>query len=51
MTPIVDGLEQTYHGHLVFKRIDANEGDGPAVPIPQRPPELAARVRGTADAN
>ena len=31
MTPIVDGLEQTYHGHLVFKRIDANEGDGPAI--------------------
>ncbi|MCB0165462.1 MAG: thioredoxin family protein [Anaerolineae bacterium] len=31
MTPIVDGLEQTYRGRLVFKRVNANEGDGPAI--------------------
>lgn len=31
MTPIVNGLEQTYRGRVVFKRIDANEGDGPAI--------------------
>ncbi|MCB9098860.1 MAG: thioredoxin family protein [Anaerolineales bacterium] len=31
MTPIVDGLEQTYRGRLVFNRVNANEGDGPAI--------------------
>lgn len=31
MTPIVDGLEQSYGDQLVFRRIDAIEGDGPAI--------------------
>lgn len=31
MTPIVDGLEQTYGAQLVFKRVNAIEGDGPAI--------------------
>ncbi|HMR62915.1 MAG TPA: thioredoxin family protein [Anaerolineae bacterium] len=31
MTPVVDGLEQQYGGQVVFKRINALEGDGPEV--------------------
>ena len=31
MAPIVDGLEQKYGGQIVVQRINANEGDGPAV--------------------
>ncbi|MCB0212472.1 MAG: thioredoxin family protein [Anaerolineae bacterium] len=31
MKPIVDGLEQTYGEQLVFKRINAIEGNGPAI--------------------
>ena len=31
MTPIVDGLEQFYSEQLIFKRINAVEGDGPAI--------------------
>lgn len=31
MTPIVDGLEEQYHGRVAFQRIDANRGDGPAI--------------------
>lgn len=31
MTPIVDGLEQIYSEQLIFKRINAVEGDGPAI--------------------
>lgn len=31
MTPIVDGLEQQYGGSVVFKRINAAVGDGPAI--------------------
>ena len=31
MKPIVDGLESQYGDQVVFRRINANEGDGPAV--------------------
>jgi len=31
MTPIVDGLERTYQGRVVFRWIDANGEDGPAI--------------------
>lgn len=31
MTPIVDGLETQYAGQIAFQRINANEGDGPAI--------------------
>jgi thioredoxin-like negative regulator of GroEL len=31
MRPIVDGLEEAYRGQLVVKRINANEGAGPAL--------------------
>lgn len=31
MKPIVDGIEQQYADKLVFKRINADEGDGPAI--------------------
>ena len=31
MTPIVDGLEASYSGQVAFKRINANQGDGPAI--------------------
>ena len=29
MMPIVDGLEAHYEGQIAFRRIDANQGDGP----------------------
>lgn len=29
--PIVDGLETQYAGQIAFQRINANEGDGPAI--------------------
>jgi thioredoxin-like negative regulator of GroEL len=31
MKPIVDGLEQKYSGQIAVQRINATEGDGPAV--------------------
>jgi thiol-disulfide isomerase/thioredoxin len=31
MAPIVDGLEQVYGGQIAVQRINANEGDGPAI--------------------
>ena len=31
MVPIVDGLEQTYNDAVAFKRVNAFEGDGPAI--------------------
>lgn len=31
MKPIVDGLERQFGGQLAFQRINANEGDGPAI--------------------
>lgn len=31
MTPIVNGLETEYQGQLAVQRIDANQGDGPAI--------------------
>lgn len=31
MAPIVDGLEQVYRGQIAVQRINANEGDGPAI--------------------
>lgn len=31
MAPIVDGLEQEYGGQIAVQRINANEGDGPAI--------------------
>lgn len=31
MAPIVDGLEQKYGGQIAVQRINANEGDGPAI--------------------
>ena len=31
MAPIVDGLEQQYAAQIVVKRINAAEGDGPAI--------------------
>ncbi|MCK6624800.1 MAG: thioredoxin family protein [Anaerolineae bacterium] len=31
MKPIVDGLEQKYGGQIAVQRINATEGDGPAV--------------------
>jgi thioredoxin-like negative regulator of GroEL len=31
MTPIVDGLEQEYGGQIVVQRINAEQGDGPAI--------------------
>lgn len=31
MAPIVDGLEQAYSGQIAVQRINANEGDGPAI--------------------
>ncbi|MCG3206976.1 MAG: hypothetical protein FOGNACKC_00576 [Anaerolineae bacterium] len=31
MTPIVDGLEQQYRDTVAFKRINAIEGNGPAI--------------------
>lgn len=31
MTPIVDGLETQYAGQIAFQRINANEGNGPAI--------------------
>lgn len=31
MTPIVDGIEQTYQDRIVFKRINADVGSGPAM--------------------
>ena len=31
MTPIVDGLEQEYGGQIVVQRINADQGDGPAI--------------------
>ncbi len=31
MTPIVDGLEQTYADRINFQRLNANTGDGPAI--------------------
>lgn len=31
MTPIVDGLEVQYGQQFAFRRINANEGDGPAI--------------------
>lgn len=31
MKPIVDGLEQKYGAQMVVRRINANEGDGPAI--------------------
>lgn len=31
MSPIVDGLEQQYQGQISVRRINAVEGDGPAI--------------------
>ena len=31
MTPIVDGLESEYGDQVAFKRVNAIEGDGPAI--------------------
>ncbi len=31
MTPIVDGLEDEYKAEVAFKRVNAVEGDGPAI--------------------
>ncbi len=31
MSPIVDGLEQEYGGQIAVQRINATEGDGPAI--------------------
>jgi len=31
MTPVVDGIEQTFGEQLVIKRINAAEGDGPEI--------------------
>lgn len=31
MTPIVDGLEQQYERQIAVQRINAAEGDGPAI--------------------
>ena len=31
MTPIVDGLAEKYQAEVVTKRINANEGEGPAI--------------------
>jgi thiol-disulfide isomerase/thioredoxin len=31
MTPIVDGLKQEYGGQIVVQRINAEQGDGPAI--------------------
>ena len=31
MTPIVNGLEQEYGGQIVVQRINAEQGDGPAI--------------------
>jgi hypothetical protein len=31
MKPIVDGLEQKYGDRIAVRRINANEGDGPAI--------------------
>ncbi len=31
MKPIVDGLEQKYGEQIAVRRINANEGDGPAI--------------------
>lgn len=31
MTPIVDGLEQTYGGQIAVQRINADKEDGPAI--------------------
>jgi thioredoxin-like negative regulator of GroEL len=31
MTPIVDGVEAAYQGQLKVQRINANQGDGPAI--------------------
>lgn len=31
MSPIVDGLERQYRGQIAVQRINATEGDGPAI--------------------
>ena len=50
MAPIVDGLEQTYDDAVAFKRVNAFEGDGPAIMesyrIPGHPVTLIFDVEG-----
>ena len=51
MAPIVDGLEQQYSDSVAFKRINALEGDGPAIVeayrIPGHPVTLIFNADGT----
>ncbi len=50
MAPIVDGLETEYSEQIVVRRINANQGDGPAVMqnyrIPGHPTTLIFNANG-----